>query len=187
MNDLKNNNKNDANTRSQEELLKERMQGKLPIIDIAGHPFYVDMRMQTLRPHDDFSTLGIPFSAFDDFEGPDGFAWIPYDSQKHQLKVVSLERITEIPTDWVIIEIAQPWKLDPYGYARDNGFDIKETLKEDPIQENLKARIVSWEEAGIPDLIKENKAKQQPERKRPPHKRVVQNDKRAEKKQGRKR
>ncbi len=60
----------------QEKLLQERMQGKLPIIDIAGHPFYVDIRMGMLRPKDDFRTLGIPIKSFDDFEGPEGYTLV---------------------------------------------------------------------------------------------------------------
>ncbi|MGJ1359996.1 hypothetical protein ACR79K_25155 [Sphingobacterium siyangense] len=33
--------------------------GMLPTIDIAGHTFYVDIRMDMLRPKDDFLSKGI--------------------------------------------------------------------------------------------------------------------------------
>ena len=36
--------------------------GMLPTIDIAGHTFYVDIRMDMLRPKDDFLSKGIVFS-----------------------------------------------------------------------------------------------------------------------------
>lgn len=144
---------------TQEELLQQRKDGKLPVIDIAGHPFYVDLRMGTLRPHDDFQTAGIPIKAFDDFEGPEGYAWLPYDPKRHQLKVIDFERINEIPKDWIIVELAMPEKLDPYGYAREHGFDPNEILEENPINPNLKARIVDWKETAIPELIKRNNRK----------------------------
>lgn len=160
------NSNSDKSIRTQEALLKERMGGKLPIIDIAGHPFYVDTRMRTVRPHDDFSTEGIPFSAFDEYEYSEEFAWIPYDPKKHEVKQIDITRITALPTDWIIVEIPDPWRLDPYGYARDFGWDIEGTLNEYPLQENLKARIVPWEETEIAEIIERNLAKQHPQRKR---------------------
>jgi len=57
------------NQKTQAELLHERTKlGKLCVIEIAGHSFYVDVRMETFRPHDDFSTRGTPFSIFNRFE-----------------------------------------------------------------------------------------------------------------------
>ena len=95
--------------------------------------------------------------------------------------------ITEIPKDWILIEIPHPWYLDPYGYAREHGFDIEQHLKEMPIQQHLKARALSWEETGIPALIKENKKRlKQEERNRPQRPREKKEDM-AEKKVGRKR
>lgn len=153
----KNEIKTDGLTMTQEELLEVRMKGKLPVIDIAGHPFYVDMRMRTLRPHDDFSTLGIPFSAFDDYSISDDVAWIPYDPQKHTIKDINPSQLTSIPQGWMIVEIPHPWKLDPFGYARECGFELKDVLKEHPIQADLKARIVPWNETNIIEAIQENK------------------------------
>ena len=158
--------KKEKELKTQEELLHERTKsGKLPVIDIVGHPFYVDTRMQTLRPHDDFSTLGIPFSVFDEYEHSDEFAWIPYDPVKHELKEVDTSKLTELPKDWFFIELPHPWALDPYGYARDFGWNIEETLKEHPIQANLMAKIVRWEDMDIPEIIRENLKKQKLERK----------------------
>ncbi len=36
--------------------------GMLPTLDIAGHTFYVDLRMNKLRPKDDFISKGIDFT-----------------------------------------------------------------------------------------------------------------------------
>lgn len=145
---------------TQKELLKERLKGKLPVIDIVGYTFYVDVRMETLRPHDVFHTTGIAFSSFDHHSISDDFAWSPYDPKKHEVKNVDILSLQEIPNDWMLIEIAHPWKLDPYGYARDHGYNMEEHLKENPIQANLKARVVNWNETAIPELIKETLSKQ---------------------------
>lgn len=142
---------------TQEDLLQERMNGILPVIDIAGHPFYVDVRMNSIRPHDDFSTQGIPFSEFKDFDMIANFAWLFYNPRSHEtVKNINLEKLYKIPKDWIVIEIPHPQFLDPYGCAVKNGWDVKETLKVYPIQANLKARIVPWEETSIPDIIKKN-------------------------------
>lgn len=148
---------NDQKEKTQEQLLFERIKlGKLPIIEIAGHPFYVDVRMETLRPHDDFSTLGIPFSIFKEFEPISSSAIVSYNPSTHTLKEVDYYRLTEIPTDWIMIEIPNPIYLDPVGYARECNWDLTETLKVYPIQSDLKARILPWEETTIPDIIKVN-------------------------------
>lgn len=153
---------------SQEELLQERMNGILPVIDIAEHPFYVDVRMNSIRPHDDFSTQGIPFSEFKDFEVIANFAWLFYNPRAHEVvKDINLEQLYKIPKDWIVVEIPHPQFLDPYGCAVKNGWDIKETLKVYPIQPNLKARIVPWEETTIPDIIKENVQRRERFRARP--------------------
>lgn len=146
----------DDNRKSQGELLNERMQGKLPTINIAGHIFYVDVRMNSLRPHNDFTTFGIHFARFDDHKKSDEVAWIPYDPKKHEAKDVDFSEIKEIPKDWVMVEIPNPWRLDPYGYAVKHGYPIAPFLKEFPIQESLKARIVPWKESGILEVIRKN-------------------------------
>lgn len=133
---------NKNNIPSQENLLQERVNGILPVIDIADHPFYVDVRMDAIRPHDDFSKQGIPFSEFKDFETIANIAWLFYNPRSHEIiKDVNIEQLYDIPKDWIVIEIPQPEFLDPYGCAVKNGWDIKETLKVYPIQANLKARF----------------------------------------------
>lgn len=45
--------------------------GMLPTIDIAGHTFYVDIRMDMLRPKDDFLSKGIVFSDIENYYDED--------------------------------------------------------------------------------------------------------------------
>lgn len=153
--------------KTQEELLQERMNGKLPVINIAGHPFYVDIRMQALRPHDDFSTQGIPFTIFDNYQVTDEVAVVPYSPNKHEVKDVDIGQLTAIPQDWILVVIPHPMILDPYGFARESGLPIDQFLKLYPIQNNLQAEIIPWEKTNIPKIVEQNNVKL--ERKRSQH------------------
>lgn len=172
--------------KTQADLLRERKSGKQPVIDIANHPFYVDMHWKVLRPHDDFLSKGISFSAFEAYKVSDDLSWIPYDPKKHELKDINPFTLTEIPKDWILVEIPHPRKLDPFGYARENDIDIDEYVKEHPIQADIKARVVLWSETNIPNLVERNREKLELKTKRPYNQPVV-NPKKAEMKQGRRR
>lgn len=166
--------------------MKERKSGKQPIIEIANHPFYVEMHWEILRPHDDFFSKGIPFSAFDAYKVSDDLSWIPYDPKKHEPVNINPFTLTAIPTYWIIVEIPHPRKLDPYGYARENDFDIDEYVKSHPIQADIKARVVSWSETNIPNVVERNKEKLELKTKRL-YNQSGANAKKAEIKQGRRR
>lgn len=72
--------------------------GILPTIEIAGHTFYVDIRMDKLRPKDDFLSDGISFSEIEDYLNEEKEIYIiPYDPQKKELGKIDYETITEIP------------------------------------------------------------------------------------------
>lgn len=61
--------------------------GLLPTIDIAGHTFYVDLRMDKLRPKDDFLSQGIVFSDIENYfdDTTDSYT-IPYNPKPMNLK-----------------------------------------------------------------------------------------------------
>lgn len=58
-----------------------------------------------------------------------------------------------------MVEIPHPKTLDPYGYARENELNIEQTPRRYLLRENVKAKIVPWEDAGILYYIGENKKK----------------------------
>lgn len=136
---------------------KQRVEmGKQPVVVIEGHPFYVSINSGYLQPHDDFTTMGISLKEMDNYEEPDGKAWVPYDPVKHQIKEVDYSKVLTIPTDWVFVELPFANELDPYGYGRQQGcIDLMLSLY--PIKMHSEARTVSWEEAEIKELIAQNK------------------------------
>jgi hypothetical protein len=140
--------------------LKDRLSGRLPIVDIAGHPFYVDIRMDMLRPKDDFMSKGIQFSKIEDYYVDEKEKyWVPYNPKTREFQDVDFSKITDIPKDITMVSFPHESKLDPIGYNRMHGFVEMSSLKETNLKSHFKAGQVTWKETGIEEVIKENKAK----------------------------
>ncbi|MBT2559808.1 hypothetical protein J7E50_17955 [Pedobacter sp. ISL-68] len=139
--------------------LKERLSGLLPIVDIAGHPFYVDLRMDMLRAKDDFLSEGIVFSKIEDYyvDGKEEYC-IPYNPKTHEFKEIDFSSITEIPKDIIVVSVPHESALDPIGYNRKHGFEELSNLKESNLKSHFKAGQVAWKDTGIEETIRENKA-----------------------------
>lgn len=150
-------NKTDYDIIVREALVKKRLEGNLPTVDVEGHPFYVDLRMQSVRPHNDFTTQGITFDALKSYYTPDGSGFLfPYDPKKHEVAKIDFEKITEIPKNVMALWIPTMMELDSVGYARLFELDMKPFLRRYPPQEELKAARVPWEETGIKKAIAQN-------------------------------
>ncbi|AZA85271.1 hypothetical protein H3Z85_00645 [Chryseobacterium indologenes] len=139
-----------------------RMQGKLPTIDIEGHTFTVDIRMNMLRSATDFASKGINFDDIDHYYSEEKDAYlIPYDPIKHEFRELDYANISSIPKDLIAIEFPFQTKLDPIGWNREGGWDLKSDLKWLGVQSHFEAKKILWEKTFIVDVIKENKEKQQ--------------------------
>jgi len=136
--------------------LQERINGKLPEIDIAGTMFYVDLRMRELRA-DYTLNSHIHLDALSSDLMASGYRFAFNTVTK---KLVEIDAgITEWPANVVIIEIPDELTLDPVAVARHAGLDPVEFIKQHPIEPELKARIVPLETTAFPKLIEENKKK----------------------------
>ena len=149
--------------------------GQLPVIEIAGHPFYVDIRMDMLRPKDDFLATGIRFSAIDDYFIEEAKHYrVPYNPATHSFEELNLENIKAIPKGIIVIDVPLEQQLDPVAFARHYGFNREHILRNNPIQMNVKAREVSWDETPIKQIIarnlkkdlEKNQTQSKPQRKR---------------------
>ncbi|MDN3706686.1 hypothetical protein QW060_22245 [Myroides ceti] len=131
--------------------------GVLPTIDIAGHTFYVDIRMDMLRPKDDFLSKGIVFDEIDHYFSEERNAYlIPYDPKKHEFRELDYNNLVSVPKDLIAVEFPFQKELDLIGWNRKGGWDIKEDLKPTGIKLHFEAKIVSWKETYINDIIKDN-------------------------------
>lgn len=147
--------------------LQQRLQGRLPTIDIAGHIFYVDIRMDKLRPKDDFFSNGIVFSEVDHYYNDEREAYImPYNPSTHEFQELDYDIITAFPKELIAIEFPHERMLDPVGVNRKGGWEDTFELKETPVKTHFIAKTLDWKDTDIGETIKENLTKEAEKQKR---------------------
>jgi hypothetical protein len=131
--------------------------GLLPTIEIAGHTFYVDVRMDKLRPKDDFLSQGIVFSDIESYYDGDKRTYtIPYNPKTHQFQEPNYRTIVEFPKDLIAVEFPSERLLDRIGWNRKYGLDIKHGLVKQGLKLEFIAKSVPWKETFLLNLIKSN-------------------------------
>lgn len=138
--------------------LQQRIGGKLPEIDIAGTMFFVDIRLHELRS--DYQLMSR--INLDHLElGPTGDTYLfAFNTESKQLVNIDL-KLTAWPDNVIIVEIPDEVKLDPYAFARENGIDPIEFVKNHPIEKELKAKVISLSETGFVAMMEKNKKAKQ--------------------------
>lgn len=132
--------------------------GILPTLDIAGHTFYVDLRMNKLRPKDDFISKGIDFTEIKDYYDRDRRAFvIPYNPTKREFQQDDVSKMNELPTDIIIVQFPNQYELDIVGWNRKHGNSITE---QDVKQMHFEARTLPWVDTNVIEHIKRNVAEQ---------------------------
>ncbi|OJV52273.1 MAG: hypothetical protein BGO31_05430 [Bacteroidetes bacterium 43-16] len=141
------------------EVFKKREMGQLSVIDICGHPFFIDVRNGLLQPKDDFTTMGIELSKLEVDDSGTAYLCL-YDPQKHT--TVTLDpKIKKIPRGIVALQIPSETILDSYAVARQyNLLESTDWFRKFPVRTNLSARIIPWEKTSLPELVERNKTKQ---------------------------
>lgn len=131
--------------------------GILPTIDIEGHPFYVDLKMDMLRPKDDFGSKGIVFSEIENYYDMDERAYtIPYNLKKHEFEKLDFVNIKNIPEDIIAVSFPSERILDRIGWNRKFGFDLIHGLKIVGLTMDHKAKNIPWNRTPLPDIIRDN-------------------------------
>lgn len=131
--------------------------GRLPTIDVAGHLFYVDIRMDMLRPKDDFLSKGIVFDKIDHYFSEERNAYlIPYDPKRHEFRELDYNNIIEFPKDLIAVQFPFQRELDPIGWNRHGGWDITDSLKQIDVKGHFTAKTIPWQQTHLPEIIREN-------------------------------
>ncbi|RUT67965.1 hypothetical protein D0817_23410 [Flavobacterium cupreum] len=134
-----------------------RIKGLLPTIEIAGHTFYVDLRMDKLRPKDDFLSQGIAFSDIESYYDGDKRTYtIPYNPKTHQFQEPDYLTIAGFPKDLIAVEFPSERLLDRIGWNLRYGLDIKHGLVKQGLKLQFIAKNVPWKETFLLNLIKSN-------------------------------
>lgn len=149
--------------------------GMLPTVDIAGHTFYVDIRMDMQRPKDDFLSKGIVFSKIQNYYDEDKRAYtIPYNPKTHEFQEPDYRTIKELPKDLIAVQFPSERLLDRIGWNRHYGFELRHGLDKQGLKLQFTAKQIPWEKTFLVGLIKGNlkaekmqeKATEKPHRKK---------------------
>lgn len=133
--------------------IQQRLMGVLPKIDIAGHNYIIDGRLQELRLQGDQSSIinlkRLPVSG-------DGKKYLAFFHLPSRQVVNVNNTITELPREVVMLEIPNAIYLDPVGVARHYGLEDTALLRNHPIRDNLKATVKPLNETELPELVQKN-------------------------------
>ena len=137
-----------------QEALVLRKTGKLPLIEISGEPFVVDIRMEELRHAEHwYQNLSLKQMELT----PDGWHYTAFYNPAER-KLADIDpKLTEFPDNVVYIKIPNELGLDPVATAREYGMDEREVLRRYPIQKGLKAEVIPLSETNIPAMIQRNR------------------------------
>lgn len=131
--------------------------GMLPTIDIIGHTFYVDIRMDMLRPKDDFLSKGIVFSDIQNYYDEDKRTYtIPYNPKTREFQEPDYQKIKELPKDIIAVRFPSERLLDRIGWNRQYGFELTYGLSKQGLKLQFKAKQIPWEKTFLVGLIKSN-------------------------------
>lgn len=139
-----------------DEPIKNRLSGALPVIEIAGHPFYVDLRMRAIRPKDDFMQI---LNFRDMYLYKEDGSQFFYRPENHELIKLNDDTITEYPPGIVAVHLPPGKVMDPISYARLNFEEETCLLPKYPQRQHLIADVKPLTRTWIASAIKRNKAK----------------------------
>lgn len=156
--------KNDFDFRVDQQMYTERVfLGRLPVIDIAGDRFFVDMRFDELRWTKDISKRII---LKDHIEDSGGKYFFYYDKTEKQPITID-PGIIRLPENVVNVVVPEEHILDPLVFSQLTSVfrphvgvnEVKDYLMKHPFQKDLKAEIIPLVETELAEKIKNNKEK----------------------------
>jgi len=146
------------------ELFEQRLAGKLPIIEICGSPYIVDLDLRQLRMEGKADHI----IYLDALEKPSvGDKYICYYDTLQKISVHIPETETRLPEHVKMVLVPNDYHMDAVGYARAVGMPEDFYFECHPVQPMLQARDypVSLSPLGrrIAENLKKEQTNQQPE------------------------
>jgi len=150
---------------SSEQAFDHRTQkGMQPVIDIAGYPYYLNVRWNILEPRLIIGEMKVRPTIHldkDCFYDDQTDKFVLYYDTKRQEPFDVPTGITTLPKNVVFVKIPNTYEADPVGMAREDGkSDPRYYLEKFPIQLHHTAEIIELKNSPLMDEIKANKAKQ---------------------------
>lgn len=112
--------------------LYNRLEGKLPVLDLVGDKYVVDIRMDVLKSAKNFEKT-IPLDAFTS-RGENNYGF--YDKKSKSMFYFDPEQISKTPPHVYYVEFPAWNKIDPVGLARIKNIDL-------PLKEQNDARYLN--------------------------------------------
>lgn len=129
----------------------------LPILNIAGYPFFVDIAAGRLRPKDDFKSKGIELEQIREYYDRCANAYIiPYNPKTHEFQEIDHLSILELPKEIIVVKFPHLQELDRVGWNVKYGFGPAHCINENQYRMHFKAVTLPWEKTNIPRSIKLN-------------------------------
>jgi len=142
--------------------------GRLPTIEVAGQLFYVDIRLDKLRPKDDFLSDGISFHDIDHYYSDEAKAYtIPYNPKTKEFQELDCDNLTEFPKDLIAVQFPFQKELDPVGWNREGGWELKDDLKHIGVKQHFRAETIPWQQTFLPEIIRINEERNRKEQQKP--------------------
>jgi len=136
-----------------EKAVEERLKGRLPIIEIAGHPFFVDVNMGLLRPKDNFASLGLDMVNGGHWNEATQERTFYYDKRSMD-EVKTSASGKQMPNHIVLVTVPGLRTLDPVGIARKQGLDPKTYLNDKPFRMFSTAKVTTFREQKQLDKVR---------------------------------
>lgn len=133
-----------------------RLEGVLPLIDVAGKAYLVDIAQSKLRSLDD-PNASIDLNSAE--LSKDGLHFECYLNIKDHSLYRPPTGISSAPEHVVFLKIPSELELDPLKVAQDKKLDLVRFLRMHPIQRDLRADVVPLDKSPLNMIIKANRAK----------------------------
>lgn len=138
-----------------EEAVEMRLQGHLPILDICGHPFYIDISNQVLRPKGSSKNSGLDLK----FGGKFDVKKKRYNFFYHiasKSEIIIRHDITKLPKGVVLIRFPSVYALDPIGVAQKQESQDDLFWQKYPMKMYSKAEVIPLERSFLANVVKRN-------------------------------
>lgn len=136
------------------DLLEERKKGVLPQIEIAGHYYTVDIRLNELREAEvPYRKLGLDEMV----TAQDGRHYLFFYHPENRAILHATPDMVKIPENVVLVQIPDELGLDPVGMARKYGLGDEYFLKMHPYEHDVKAKVIPLEKSGLPEFVASNR------------------------------
>lgn len=143
-----------------EQAVNERIKnGRLPIIDICGHIFFVDVRLNLLRPMNAFHTMGLDLKNGGSIDHRTN-EFLFYYHIPSKTEYIPDPNMTALPKDVVLIKFPDVYTLDPIAMARENGYELTAYLQYYRLTMFSMAKVIPLEKTHLAKIVKQNLAKE---------------------------